>query len=1558
MKRMLAILLIICSLLSLLVPAASAADFSTDTDRALLQRAVVETALAYYYKGGTAQYDSYALSAGNQYYTKIPRLSLGYAPEEASVDDIYYTVCSAYPEDVYYNAFGIHLLDETVWKQSHSGNYRTDIMKGMGLSEKQLAYELAMNSATENLETLGEVWASSGGNVNPGGMVVGHWTPSTDEDIVADEFISTVKETLQPGDIINTRRGDVSDDGVTEYDGGHALMFLGDIFGDGRDYVIHSTGSKYSTAKDALEQGGTANSFSGGTLTRFNLTRNGTVHIGTFDYLFNDADVKYYLPEQVSVTILRPLNRVTAADLTAAAQFRLHHPAVGVWKTATVKPGCDVKEGDSITYEIRLANVTMDTVNQKYIGEGYGAVVKESQNKPYSDLILTETVPAGTELVSYTEPVTVSGSTLTWSVPEIAAGDTKTIQYTVEVTDATQVVSPEGKLSAMGADGFVGTKELKHEVVGEQFPADKAAAITADSVAASTEAKRSGIDVAKDVYAAMGYELNIPGAQELMDSILVETGISPGATADKAKLMLADADKLTGEAKTLRNMVVPGLVGGKRLFTADENGVRTSNGRIRTLDQKNLQAGDVLVYINTPTVNSVRVPSEKAYVYLGSNKFAYYEDGSIKVVSDPLKVTFNIQNWFDSTSELDTEYGNLTPNSNSTSKYSTSEIYHHALYQDLTLVLRPARVGLVECTATPTPNAVQVHSNGVVTGYASLADAYNAAVAGDTIVLQEDVTTSLQKIKKSITLDLNGHTVTGTDAENDAFRVLEADDGTKTVATIKNGTVNGVVYVGGGATLTLKDMTLVSEGSVFTPGGASVERTGSALCRVSSGTVTLKNVSIASKNQTVAPIQGGTEKIIIEDDVKVLIPVGVEWDYSALTRDTDVQVYTGTATRALEARLQYTDGTDAYKAVTFTKSPDVYNETKQISYASLTEATKAASSGDTLTLLRDVDCSDFDEVSQEFADGVARYVITKTGYTLDLAGHTVRDTIASHAAFKSSASTTLKNGTLYSHRDGVNATGKVNLEDMTILANRNGVYMSDSGSPVLTVDDCTIVAGFASRREAACYAIDARKGTATIKGGSELYSVSDEAIFVRTPSEDCFGTVVMEDAVLGTSFYSYNYAEGAVKYSTQGVFEKADGIGKTAVRQTRDISLGGRQYSFDSDVYEPTGVAVTIDGKEYSSLDKALEETQIGDTLVVQSSTTVKDDCEIPANVTLDLNDLAVQLEEGVKMTVAGTVTGGSVDADPAQITLQGTGSFLGITIPEGVTGTVHPDVTLNAAYNMAADSTVEITGTVTTGHTAVQMLDLDTKETKAVENGKFFVTSCSAKQMGEGTRVVLMSTDGDETYVGQTVELCVQSTAEQILKSIDWDDDASAKAGRALVAMLNYGAQAQTYFEYNVSALANANIGEYQSRLDFNPTHTDTSRMSGSGKEMLYGTSCVLGEELQMKMYFRVPAGTENVTVDLSYGDVSLTDLAVSGLTKVESTDAENDYYSYVLEDLSLTDLDTEVNVTIKQGGTTVATATETLRSYLARFYAMEDKNAPMADAILSYALAVNELS
>lgn len=95
--------------------------------------------------------------------------------------------------------------------------------------------------------------------------------------------------------------------------------------------------------------------------------------------------------------------------------------------------------------------------------------------------------------------------------------------------------------------------------------------------------------------------------------------------------------------------------------------------------------------------------------------------------------------------------------------------------------------------------------------FATFAEAYEKAVAGETIVFLQDVTVeSPLDIKKSLTLDLNGHTLTAAKAgaEVDAIWVRGTDNAN--VVITGNGTVNAsfdCVYVAGNAKVTIENGT-------------------------------------------------------------------------------------------------------------------------------------------------------------------------------------------------------------------------------------------------------------------------------------------------------------------------------------------------------------------------------------------------------------------------------------------------------------------------------------------------------------------------------------------------------------------------------------------------------------------------------------------------------------------------------------------------------------------------------------------------------------------------------
>ena len=103
----------LCVIVSLLV-AVSMAVVAADSvaidwnDPEVRRQAVIETAYAYYLKSDCVQYDSAPLIAGKRV-MHFTRKTIEKPPEYATPHNTYYTVCSAFPYETYFNAMGYKL---------------------------------------------------------------------------------------------------------------------------------------------------------------------------------------------------------------------------------------------------------------------------------------------------------------------------------------------------------------------------------------------------------------------------------------------------------------------------------------------------------------------------------------------------------------------------------------------------------------------------------------------------------------------------------------------------------------------------------------------------------------------------------------------------------------------------------------------------------------------------------------------------------------------------------------------------------------------------------------------------------------------------------------------------------------------------------------------------------------------------------------------------------------------------------------------------------------------------------------------------------------------------------------------------------------------------------------------------------------------------------------------------------------------------------------------------------------------------------------------------------
>ena len=441
LRKLTAVALILAALSAFFVPNAAAADTHEEQVQAILA-----TTLAYYYKNPYMQYDSTKITTASENNGGVLRTNRYVAPEFGTADRNIYTVCSSFCWEIYYNTFGYQLM----------GNPRGAETINLAAAEAPL-------------------------------MVFSYKNGTGDDAAKLAEF----RKTLQPGDIIVTRN--TSD--------GHAMMYVGNIDGDGIDYIIHSTGKKIdmTSGVDAVEA-------------------NGNIQKDNIEETLMKPKHSRYLPDRLSYHILRPLNtECKDMPILPVARQRMKYPGLTVDRTVSCGLYGSPSTGDEITYKLVIKN------NSK---TAYTVAVKEN-------------VPAGTAFVSADG---LTGTAALSADVALKAGESKTVSYTVKVTAKRGTVIDNSN----GSVAEIPSNSLKNRVAGEKIDAAKLQ--DTGWRATVTAAKVTGLEFANAVYReALGKELGFTTVEAL----------SPAPfTAGSGASLYRAADR------TDNSMVIDNYIGG------------------------------------------------------------------------------------------------------------------------------------------------------------------------------------------------------------------------------------------------------------------------------------------------------------------------------------------------------------------------------------------------------------------------------------------------------------------------------------------------------------------------------------------------------------------------------------------------------------------------------------------------------------------------------------------------------------------------------------------------------------------------------------------------------------------------------------------------------------------------------------------------------------------------------------------------------------------------------------------------------------------------------------
>ena len=582
---------------------ANVQDLNLNTDTNFCQKAIVEVAKQYYYRGKNIIYNNDQIYKGKFYFKYLDKdlnvyktLNIytnddsgtsnfaykEFSPEDATDDNRFFTACSNFTWQVYNEAFYYDFTDIGEGKIS-------------GISSATTAKMMARYK--DNTDT----------NVVPYHHVVSESTDTAAE-------LDKIKAALRVGDIVIIRRSDST---------GHAMLYIGDdssplekVDGVQPAAFIESTHKK-GTREGTIQE--TVNSYSKKLVA---YDTHGSIYINNASNWFN-SNSGYYLfynngTRHVSeIIIIRPLSLISdggACDEDFVKEYdetysRVTHKGLvanissSLGRTETVEPG------DEITFNITVYNKSNESMKVDVYGD----------------------VPTNTELVSG-EPVQ-TGVT-------IPAGQSIHVSYTVVVEDDESLYRATIENNSNVSDIQLNTLEY---IVAGKIDKEKETLI---NYKASNGEYTNTVDMISDIYRELysynGFDRFMDtdnpdeaAANALINSVLKEYDSveTVNNTEYKFKIYSAFDDFAEDLDEELSSMAVDKMYGG---YLVSNMNTYDASRRMTDIRVKDLQPGDILSVISYDGTGSkiydMSSWKKNIYLYLGDSKVAYVEDGSVKTI--------------------------------------------------------------------------------------------------------------------------------------------------------------------------------------------------------------------------------------------------------------------------------------------------------------------------------------------------------------------------------------------------------------------------------------------------------------------------------------------------------------------------------------------------------------------------------------------------------------------------------------------------------------------------------------------------------------------------------------------------------------------------------------------------------------------------------------------------------------------------------------------------------------------------------------------------------------
>ncbi len=487
--------------------------------------------------------------------------------------------------------------------------------------------------------------------------------------------------------------------------------------------------------------------------------------------------------------------------------------------------------------------------------------------------------------------------------------------------------------------------------------------------------------------------------------------------------------------------------------------------------------------------------------------------------------------------------------------------------------------------------------------YSSLSKAFNAAVSGDTIVLLQDITESVDFSGSqprtdgfTLTLDLNGHVLTGQSGKEYALRV---DYG---IVTIKDSAGNGGIHYSDDYAIIISHLAGEYVSKVIIEGGNYTGKTTVVQTGASGGTGANKKYyggELEIRGGTFTAVPDTDETYDENGNFKYLLNM-LDFNEAAypggMYSPSKITVSGGTFHK-FDPTNNVAEGTNTnfcdpgYRSVLNENGDyvvEAINYVAQIGdakYESLEEAVAAAEDGATITLLTDAAGNGIKVSEGKYTTGLT---IDFGGHTYTVDGITVGSTGTETQAFQllKDNKITFKNGTITS------STAKMLIQNYSNLTLDNvtldGTKLIDANGYVLSTNNgTTIIKDTTINTKAGDFAFDACSGWGSYPGNN--VEVTGTSVINGNVEVSYYGQEGTAPASLALTSGTLNgeivMAEGAEKAAIM----KSDSFEAEAPTDYKWVSNGDGTSTLAAKEY-----TVQAGEKKYETLAEAVADTKSG----------------------------------------------------------------------------------------------------------------------------------------------------------------------------------------------------------------------------------------------------------------------------------------------------------------------------------------------------------------------------